>query len=607
MYIKNVNSKTSLKKIVENSVYILVIFIALIVLYLGHDTTPSLEGAINAAGDGLKNLLYEGSKRGAAGIIIFLLLPVWLIILNIIKLVTRSKALRELKQPFNLKAVNLLENSISFNFFNPQYNFTCGYNDIQKLQVLIVTGYDNYYRLKKLCIKEIVLNFTTLNGKEFSIANTGGIFPLQYLKRIIECTKQISDFSYTYAGNCFSPNTDKKIKTHISAIRQGQYTAENLFTLTTVSIICFLLSIFVILLFRNNTIEELKNNQYFLLAIISIIALLPFITDIIIFNRSNPKQRKEACTVTVSKIIILLICFWPIISINYDRDIINYVVNIKSHLREGKSICGNLVRNYNGMTKEEIYKSRKAQMKRSIFNPPLYTPKEEVFGQIKSEKPWWGLNQRACSEFGNPNFDRTAGYSALSKYINNPNALIVVDYPFSLNSKQDNIGFCSTPFSRLMPSGFTYYKNKKLIVAKYKIYNKTLSAKINWQGKDIPYFLTLNGLNARDLGYDYVYAIDARNVKMMQKHNVSNTVYKFKDFIHVGSSCGVPGGCNNISPHQRELDFYITGFPARITFKLWKEKPSKRTKKADFYYTIIFESSSDPQDITKRKRTVRKR
>ena len=79
MYIKNVNSKTSLKKIVENSVYILVIFIALIILYLGHDTTPSLEGAINAAGDGLKNLLYEGSKRGAAGIIIWLCHNKWLI------------------------------------------------------------------------------------------------------------------------------------------------------------------------------------------------------------------------------------------------------------------------------------------------------------------------------------------------------------------------------------------------------------------------------------------------------------------------------------------------------------------------------------------------
>ena len=76
---------------------------------------------------------------------------------------------------------------------------------------------------------------------------------------------------------------------------------------------------------------------------------------------------------------------------------------------------------------------------------------------------------------------------------------------------------------------------------------------------------------------------------MTEPVNISKEIYRFKDFVHVGASCGVQGGCNNISPHQTELDYRLLHLPAEMTIKLWKEKPMNPYMKADIYYRIRFE------------------
>ncbi len=523
MHIKNVNSKTTLKRVIEYTIYIFIILTALILLYLGSDSTPTIAGAINAAKSNLTALMLEGSKHGAWGIIIFLLLPIWLFISCIFIIIKRNQELKILKQPFNLESIKFLDNHICFNFYNKQFNFVCGYNDIQNLHIDIVTGITKT-NPRIIYIEEIQLKFTALNGKIFTITTTGGFSPLQYLYKILNYTKKIPNFSYSYAGYGKNKNLDEKINIY-------QMTGRRIF-----------------------------------------------------FS-------KDISQIVITVLIILILPFLFIDYNKHDKDIINYVANIKSHLSEGKSICGNLTANYNGLSKEEIYKLRKRQVARSIFNPPNYRPKEEVFGRIQTGKPWWGLKQRICAEFTNPNFDRTSGPSALSKYIQNPNVLIGVDYPFCIRKESDEIGYCNSWTSKLLPSGFTYYKDKNLIVAKYKIMPEVLKSRINLGRKPKPYFMTLNGLNARDLGYNYVYAISKRNIRMTGYNNIAKEIYTFKDFIHVGTSCGVQGGCNNISPHQNELDFAITALPAQITLKLWKKKPFIYTQKADMYYTIMFESA----------------
>lgn len=84
----------------------------------------------------------------------------------------------------------------------------------------------------------------------------------------------------------------------------------------------------------------------------------------------------------------------------------------------------------------------------------------------------------------------------------------------------------------------------------------------------------------------YVYATDVKNLHFVNGNNVSKSVYRFKDFIHVGGSCGYTGGCNNDSPEQAETRFKIDQYPASIKFKLWKKQPPSAEEPADLFYEI---------------------
>lgn len=249
----------------------------------------------------------------------------------------------------------------------------------------------------------------------------------------------------------------------------------------------------------------------------------------------------------------------------------------------------NPLSDYNGKSKKDVLDIRKKFVQSSLFNTPDYKPDENTFGQIQDGKAWWGVDQIVCSSYNNPKFDRTSGFSAVSKHMNNPNILVGTVFPFNFYKEYDSIGYCTAQYSKTIPKKMEYLKEKNLIIATYDMDRRILKSYLNWNGRRRHYFLNLTGLNAKDLGYKYGYAINLKNIEMTEQTNISNNIYQFRDFVHVGSSCNVPGGCNNISPHQTELDYRITGFPAEMTIKLWKQKPINQYMKADVYYRIIFE------------------
>ncbi len=244
---------------------------------------------------------------------------------------------------------------------------------------------------------------------------------------------------------------------------------------------------------------------------------------------------------------------------------------------------------YNGFTKQQIYDIRKNFVKKSIFNTPQYSPNDEIFGRIVDGKPWWGINQIVCSPYKQKDFDRTTGISAVSKYINNPNMLIQVMFPFNYNLEYDRIGYCSSEYSKTIPYQLVYLKKENLIIAKYKLDKRVLKSYLNWNGEKRKYFLNIVGLNAKDFGYNYAYAYNLKNMHMTEKNNLSNKLTSFLDFIHLGGSCKHPQGCNNLSPYQANLDFELDYLPAEMTIKLWKKKPMNNYTKADFYYRLVFE------------------
>lgn len=242
---------------------------------------------------------------------------------------------------------------------------------------------------------------------------------------------------------------------------------------------------------------------------------------------------------------------------------------------------------YNGKTKAEMYELRKKYVKTSMFYSDSYEPNEEVFGRIVDGKNWWGLKALVCNM---PNEDNTRGDSALSRFINTPDLLVQAYFPFSMNYDERFKEYCDGEFTRSIPKSLTYDPSDNTITAKYIMSPFVYQNRINYFGKkNIRYPMILSGLNAKDFGYEYVKITNLNNITMLNEHNAAEEVYKFKDFIHLGSSCGYKGGCNNISPRQTELEFNITSLPAEMNMKLWKNKPIFPQLDGDINFKIIFE------------------
>ena len=236
---------------------------------------------------------------------------------------------------------------------------------------------------------------------------------------------------------------------------------------------------------------------------------------------------------------------------------------------------------YDYLSREEIFNLRKKYVNNSLFASKFYRPSNEVFGAIEGNKPWYGENI-ACPFSAK---DITAGYSARRIYVNNPAILVGAIQTLGYKYPQDT-PFCKNKLLNFMPQKILYSKKNNLLIVRYNADNSLIN---NIQEPQYGMPLGFVGLNARDLGYKYGFAASNRNIIYKERNNISKNVYKFRDFLHTGGSCRVPGGCTNTSPLQPEMDFFIQELPAEITFKLWKNEPQSPNEKADILYKVIFD------------------
>ncbi|MGN0017530.1 MAG: hypothetical protein ACI37S_00640 [Candidatus Gastranaerophilaceae bacterium] len=249
-----------------------------------------------------------------------------------------------------------------------------------------------------------------------------------------------------------------------------------------------------------------------------------------------------------------------------------------------KDILVNRPTNLSYKSKKYVYDTRKKYVMESIFAKNGYEPSEEVFGSIESGKPWIENNQ--CKMHGEPSW-KVKGPSEETRFINNPAMLVAIEFPFSI-SNYPNEEYCQKPVNNLEPASIKYSKEKNEIVVIY-----------DW----LPYttynnhtFYTFNGLNARDLGYKYAYIEKSKSTYIpdfMSSVNMANNVIEFVNYIHVGGSCGIEGGCNNGSPRQSYLEFKenFREYKYRnkeIYIKLWKNKPKSADDVPDIVERIIF-------------------
>lgn len=115
----------------------------------------------------------------------------------------------------NLQSVEFVQDRIFFNFNRPQYNFVCGYKDIDNLEmdiktVLVSTKYGSYPT-----VSTITLNFAVLNNKKFSLTSNSTSY-MKKIYSILEYSRGIQNFSYKFSGIGKLEDIDEKIRDYLN-------------------------------------------------------------------------------------------------------------------------------------------------------------------------------------------------------------------------------------------------------------------------------------------------------------------------------------------------------------------------------------------------------
>lgn len=219
--------------------------------------------------------------------------------------------------------------------------------------------------------------------------------------------------------------------------------------------------------------------------------------------------------------------------------------------------------------------------------PKNYAPSDTVFGQITDGKPWWGLVGENYYDSGQHSID---GLSEETRSINNPLLLFVLNTQFGVSLVN-----LDGPNLYPKPISLTYKPSQKTISVVYDISSYNAAADNYLKTAAHQNFVNeneyaLQGVNARDFGYDFAYAYSANNILFDDSsNNLSTSIQQLQDFLHTGGSCGYEGGCNNGSPNQTYLHFKTTALPAQLGIRLWKKTPQDKNAPADIYFTITLQ------------------
>ena len=139
---------------------------------------------------------------------------VWLCFI-ITSIYIRHKKIVKFNKKLDLKYVDFLSDRVSFSFNQPQYNFTCGYKDIEALEMYlehnaIITKSGN-----RIGLNDIKLSFTVLNKKNFCLTNRETRVNLKAIYAIIDAGRLVQKFSCKFGGGNL-----KEIKERVKAYKK---------------------------------------------------------------------------------------------------------------------------------------------------------------------------------------------------------------------------------------------------------------------------------------------------------------------------------------------------------------------------------------------------
>lgn len=280
MHINNVSQKTSLSMPIMWGIFSIIYTVALLLAYfMNVSEAASIESFCNWVKDAYNTVSSSEPDGFWIAWVLFIILPLVVYLGFILSIITRQKALKEFNSKLNLKSIDFLQGRINFNFNRPQYNFVCGYSDINSLELTIITDLVSTKYGYTTALKEIELNFKVLNNKTFSLSNTSS-FPMQTIYKIIDYTRSVNNFTYNFRGPGNTEDIKEKIDTYLNKgfkqILSNQ--VENNFKY--LSIVLFIIGITIAYTAKDVIESAYKNNLFIVCLPFFVLIIASFIIDI---------------------------------------------------------------------------------------------------------------------------------------------------------------------------------------------------------------------------------------------------------------------------------------------------------------------------------------
>lgn len=280
MHINNVSQKTSLSMPIMWGIFSIIYTVALLLAYfMNVSEAASIESFCNWVKDAYNTVSSSEPDGFWIAWVLFIILPLVVYLGFILSIITRQKALKEFNSKLNLKSIDFLQGRINFNFNRPQYNFVCGYSDINSLELTIITDLVSTKYGYTTALKEIELNFKVLNNKTFSLSNTSS-FPMQTIYKIIDYTRSVNNFTYNFSGPGNTEDIKEKIDTYLNKGFKQILSNQGENNFKYLSIVLFIIGITIAYTAKDVIESAYKNNLFIVCLPFFVLIIASFIIDI---------------------------------------------------------------------------------------------------------------------------------------------------------------------------------------------------------------------------------------------------------------------------------------------------------------------------------------
>ena len=280
MHINNVSQKTSLSMPIMWGIFSIIYTVALLLAYfMNISETASIASFCNWIKDAYNTVSSTEPDGFWMAWVLFIILPLVVYLGFILSIKKKKKALKEFNSKLNLKSIDFLQGRINFNFNRPQYNFVCGYSDINSLELTIITDLVRTKYGYTTALKEIVLNFKVLNNKTFSLSNTSS-FPMRTIYKIIDYTRGVNNFTYNFSGPGNTNDIKEKIDNYLNKGFKQILSNQGEVNFKYLSIVLFIIGTTIAYTAKDVIESAYKNNLFIVCLPFFVLIIASFIIDI---------------------------------------------------------------------------------------------------------------------------------------------------------------------------------------------------------------------------------------------------------------------------------------------------------------------------------------